>query len=474
MILSIFTLLVNFFCSLYIFTKALAIDLSKKKFFILSLFLVVLSLSVYCIGYLSYSLSNLIWILLYAVSFSIADNENKFKSLPVGIISIGILIGIRIISVMIDSALMVMIGITYDDNLSRIIVVIIEIILTYLLMKIRRIRNGFIYLNEKENLGAGLMLSGFILSIICIDFDYFDDMALTIIIIGVVISMVGLVMWVKRRITMIYKKRLESNALAHFQKQLDEKEKQIEELTRSNEFLSKIVHRDNHLMSALEHTIKQYFDTDDQAQKEQMLRQILTMSEERSQLIRSEQISSKVLPSTGIAVIDGALGDMYVKASARRINFDLIVNEPLNALVGDTISQTELQTLLCDHIKDAIIAVESADGISGRILVTAAVKENVYEISVKDNGIEFDIDTLNHIGIKRVTTHSDGSGIGFMTTFETLGKAKATLLITEYEDRQPFSKSITFLFDGNDRFLIKSYRANQLRESLTRNDITII
>lgn len=52
---------------------------------------------------------------------------------------------------------------------------------------------------------------------------------------------------------------------------------------------------------------------------------------------------------------------------------------------------------------------------------------------IYDSGIEFELETLKKLGLERITTHkkTGGSGIGFMTTFETLKECKASLIIEE-------------------------------------------
>ncbi|MBR2176436.1 MAG: HAMP domain-containing histidine kinase [Clostridia bacterium] len=345
-------------------------------------------------------------------------------------------------------------------------------------MKIKRFKNGFQFFSEKENLGIGLAVSGIIVIFSCVNTNenYISAITTAIIIIGSLISAIGLVIWIRRKITMLYRKRLESRAEVHYQAMLEEKDKYIEQLLKSNEFLSKVVHRDNHLMSALQHTIGQYLNSNDKSEKERILGEILTMAEERSKIIRKEQISSKVLPSTGVSMIDGTLGELYIKAAAHNIDFDVTVSEQLHYLVNNILSQTEIQTLLCDHIKDAIIAVESAGHISGKILVSFAMPDSIYEIAVKDNGIDFDADILQKLGNERVTTHAGlgGSGIGFVTTFETLRKVKASLIITEYKEKQPFSKSVVFRFDGQNQFILRTYRKSELLNCISRDDTVII
>ena len=123
-----------------------------------------------------------------------------------------------------------------------------------------------------------------------------------------------------------------------------------------------------------------------------------------------------------------------------------------------------------------MIAVNAEDNIHGKILVTLSVNGGNYEISIFDNGVAFETDTLAKLGTERITTHADsgGSGIGFMTTFETLRKSYASLIITEFENKTPFSKSVTFRFDGATSFIILSYRAEELRRAVNRSDVMIL
>ena len=55
-----------------------------------------------------------------------------------------------------------------------------------------------------------------------------------------------------------------------------------------------------------------------------------------------------------------------------------------------------------------------------------------------------------------------------------LHKTKGSLIITEYEQKTPFSKSIAFVFDGLNRFVISTYRKEELGNAILRDDILII
>ena len=229
-------------------------------------------------------------------------------------------------------------------------------------------------------------------------------------------------------------------------------------------------------MSNVNTSIDMYFNSDDEAYKETLLRELQTLAKERSEVINKEQLESKLLPSTGNLLIDGAINDLYIKAAAHGIDFNLTATTTVDEIIGKYISQTDLQTLLCDHIKDAIIAVDSYGESGGKILVNLSKQNDNYCIDIYDSGVAFEPDTLSKLGMERVTTHADsgGSGIGFMTTFETLKKAYASLIITEFDSTMPFTKSVAFRFDGESSFIIQSHRSEELKEKLTRDDVVIL
>ena len=360
---------------------------------------------------------------------------------------------------------------------SLIVSYFITFVLAFLLLKVKRFKKGFHFFQSDKKLGVGLLIAGilFLLQGIIYSYDYYQQSITVIIVIFLAFSIsgFGLYLWIRRSITAHYRERLQARSEEHFQELIKEKEEENAKLTKSNEFLAKVVHRDNHLMASLDSSINAYFESGNKEFKDDLLRKIQTLAKERGELINKEQRDSKLLPSTGNILIDGAIGDLYIKAIAHGIDFDLTVSETVDEIVGKYISQTELQTLICDHIKDAVIAVDAAGKDNGRILVELSVKNGDYTIAVFDNGVDFDPEILAKLGKERVTTHAEngGSGIGFMATFETLRKAHASLSITEFENKTPFSKSVSFIFNGENSFIIKSYRAEQLKAAINRDNI---
>lgn len=465
----------TFVSSSYLFFKSQNTRPSKKSIVLLLITNTVLSLFITIIYDASAQLTRILSYFFISVILSLCVKGNKTKLIEISFISISFVHILKWLSLFISSILWLLSPIS--QSIFTGIIGLLIVGLSVLFMNIRRFRKGFQFFQRDENLGLGIAISGFVFILSSIDStkDYISDIIFMIMLFGIFISGFGIYLWIRKSINTHYREKLQLKSEEHYKAMLDEKEKYLEQLLKSNQYLSKVVHRDNHLMSALDFAIGRYLETESDAEKEQILREIQILSKERGELIRKEQLESKILPSTGNLLIDSALNDMYVKAAARGINFILSVSEPVNYLVNNTISQTELQTLLCDHIKDAIIAIEHTDNANGRIMVSISMNSGIFDITVNDNGIDFEPYTLARLGIERTTTHTEsgGSGIGFMTTFKTLQNCRASLIITEYENKTPFSKSVSFRFDGENRFIISSPRKELLKKIIKRDDVVI-
>lgn len=464
---------------IYVFFKGMQTTLSiRKTLFLIFSNILTIYLTIIVQKY-NYLLARLLFIILIvSICIILSKKENLIIATFCSAISLGISYSLRMVSVFITGFLFSIVGYSDANIIIEISVAIFQLLLSVIFINIRRFSKCFRFIQNKENYGIALFISSIaiVISSTISQPDIVNKSLVFIYAIGLILSFLGLFLWIRKSITEHYRKKLQQKADEHYQNTLLEKEQQIEQLNNSNSFLSKIVHRDNHIMSSLQHTITKYKVCDNPSEKEKLMNEILTLTQERSDLIVKEQINTKVLPTMGISVIDGALSNMYIKATAHNIDFNLIINQDIHYLVNNLITQTDLETLLCDHIKDAIIAINSGEVIKGKILVTITMNDDIYEISIKDNGVDFEVDTLAKLGLERVTTHKDigGSGIGFMTTFETLKKSNASLIITEYKTKTPFSKSITFRFDGLNAFIINSYRADLLKQSINRNDIVIM
>ena len=158
------------------------------------------------------------------------------------------------------------------------------------------------------------------------------------------------------------------------------------------------------------------------------------------------------------------------------IEYD-VKNTPIVDLVNKIIPTNRLVTLIGDHLRDAIIAINSGNNKYRSIVAILGTKDKIYEFCVYDTGIEFEIDTLIKLGLEPVTTHKDngGTGIGFITTFETWKATKASLIIEEKHEMRDndYTKAVIIRFDGKNEYKIRSYRAKDILKVLKSNRITI-
>jgi len=115
--------------------------------------------------------------------------------------------------------------------------------------------------------------------------------------------------------------------------------------------------------------------------------------------------NKKPLPKTNVASIDLLFEQLQNQAISESIEFELKINCSINSFIDNTISKHNLEFLIGDHIKDAIIAIKSSNSTNHCICVSFDIIDNAYEFNIYDSGIEFGIDTLVKLGLEPVTTY---------------------------------------------------------------------
>ena len=447
---------------------------NRKLFFCVSC---GLALSIICtlLGGINNIYIKLLYIAATCIMVIIFDRDNIHFGIPSIIITYAISLCTEYLGVFLSGTLCFFVFKTSNKLLHTITACTLQLLLCVLISKIKGIKKCFSFLNKEDNFGFGVLISSyiFIFSFLLTQYDSINVNYGILLLSGSPLVLVGLILWIRSIFINHFQRKIAKRADEFTKNEIEEKNKRILQLETEVATLSKQLHRDNHLLSSLDRSVQSLCDCETDAEREQIINDLHTLYQERNELITKEQLKNKTLPSTGIAIIDASLIELYTKATADGIGFDLIVNEKLYYLVNNIISQTDLQTLLCDHVKDAIIAINAAENISGKILITIQKNEGIFEITVSDNGIPFETTTLAKLGRERITTHADngGSGIGFMTTFETLRNCKGSLIIAEFEGNPSCTKSISFVFDGLNQFIISSYRNTELKQSIRRDDI---
>ena len=347
-----------------------------------------------------------------------------------------------------------------NDFINLVLIYIIHFILLFSLFKIRRFKNGFAFfqnnlLNEYFdvlvlNISVIILFTSIILS-------HYDIFLTTSLSLGLSTFAIITFITIQRSLTLYYKHNLLVKDLDETKSELDEKNKEIEKLEKENLEFSKTSHSIAHKQRALEYKLNQLMMNTEVADELDISNRIKEVS---SEFFDNKTVSN--LPKTEINEIDDMLEFMQSECVNNNIDFELQLNGNIHHMVNTFIPKEDLQILLADHIKNSIIAINNSDNINKSILIKLGLIDDYYSLYIYDSGIEFEPNTLSILGKKPITTHADngGTGFGFMNTFDTLKKYKASLIINELNPpcKDNYTKSIVIKFDDKNEFNINSYR----------------
>lgn len=410
-------------------------------------------------------------------------------TITVTFLSMAIALSCYTLSIFVTSMIVKLPFINLDSQnpLILLVCICIELPLVRSIFKIKRFVNGFSFFKDYNKFNSfsiiGILLSG-ILIIIYSFLGIKENLILwNVGLVGFALIIIGTFIWIKRNITLDYQDRMKNRKIENLEKELKDKEKVNAELTEEIKNLTIINHKYNSRIKAAKQEIeklafafKNSSNTEFSDELSEVTKLVNDLSAEYSDKVNNVLKYSKPLPKTNVKGVDTILEHMKLEAAKNNIDFDLKVNCSVKHLIEKYISSSDLETLIGDHIKDAIIAVNHSNTTPRSICVIFDIVDNCYRFSVYDSGIDFEIDTLIHLGLDATTTHKDegGTGIGFMTTFETLDKCKASLIIDEINFKNSnFSKSVNIVFDGKHEYIVRSSRTEEIKKHDKDNRVNL-
>lgn len=365
----------------------------------------------------------------------------------------------------------------YCDIATGIGLIFIQPILIFFLFKIKRLKKGIPQFTKFASGDFGVIASVLVLlvtSLIHIDGD--SDILIIVGVSTAVIFGVALLLWWRKHITSVYLEKVHKRNVELLENMLNTQTAEIELLKKDNERLAKIIHKDNKLIPAMELAVRQTLENTDshKANSAELLSQLERLSGERKGILQSYENTDKSLPETKVPFIDALLKYMAQKCASEDVDFQVMVNADVSALIKDEISQSDLYTLVADLTENAIIATRYSE--RKKVLLGFEFENEHYRVDVFDSGIPFEPATLAKIGRTKTTTHKEngGSGIGMMTTFELMERYNASLLIDENLTNDLYCKKVCVIFDKEHKFLINSTRKKVLDLKFRRDDVTFI
>ena len=452
-------------------------NIGKSKYILCIILIIAESiLYVYLKKVLDIIISVIVICLLQVFIFKIITKSNDTNSFTAVVISNSISYILFVISGTIEFTLQQIFDLG-NVTINLIITLFLEGAIIFRIKKIKRLKNGLSFLQSKnEYIEIVVNIMAFILVLVYGLISYNNERIYKYLYFYYITLSILIVLIIQKTMVMYYKQKLIDDTMNQYQKELKEKDEKIEKLTKENYRASKINHEFYNRQKSLEYMVKNSLTNynTELGEDVDILSKIKNLTEEHSNKVSEDKILLK-LETTGIDEVDEMFTYMQQECIKNNIEFKLKINGNIYPLINNYITKSQLVTLIGDHLRDAIIAINFSNKSNKKIFVILGIKENCYELCIYDSGIEFEIQTLLKLGMEPITTHknSGGTGIGFMTTFETLKECKASLIIEEYGDNIEYTKLVKFKFDKKSEYKICSYRSDEIKKLDYSNRIKI-
>lgn len=347
-----------------------------------------------------------------------------------------------------------------DDKILLIIILGLYVIFIYRFMKIKKISKGFAFIQNNLFLDyftiSNLNISTIIIFTITL-FRNCDKSNNKLILLELSGAILVMVITIKKSFELYYKQKLLIKDLDETKEELAKTKEELAKAEKENLEASKRSHSLVHRQKALEFQISELRKSKNSKDINKIKQDVENLSKE---LYEKEVMTQ--LSKTNIELIDNMFRYMQFECYKNEIRFDLQICGNIYKMTNNVINKETLEILLADHIKNAIIAVKHSENSNKSILVKLGKIDDCYGVCIYDSGIEFKEETLKTLGKKPSSTHLDegGSGMGFLNTFDTLNKYKASLIIDEIgmPCEENYTKVIMIKFDGKNEFKVNSYR----------------
>lgn len=461
-------------------TKVLNYKIDKRYFVCIALSSILITAIYYVLDkYLDNLLKLILMYFMQLIVLKICIKDIRKNLLVSNLLSNSIVFIAFIFSLLIEMLLVNLIKIK-NSTVNFILTFIIETVILMIFFNIKRFKKGFAFLDNNVNSeytnAIVINVSVVIILAYYVFGNYYGNLTKQLLICFIVLSIIMIIIVIKT-LTLYYKQKLLAKNIEDYKAEIALKDVQIKSLSDEKYKISKLNHEFYNRQKALIHKVEEITSMNtEMADELDLSKQINDLTKEYTDKAQEIKTLDK-LPTTGIVEIDDMFKYMQSECDSKKIQFNLKINGNIYHMINNKIPQSRLVTLIGDHLRDAIIAIDFSNNTFKSILAVLGENNGVYEFCVFDTGIEFKIDTLLNLGLKPATTHKDsgGTGIGFMTTFETMKETKASLIIDEMHEMSntDYTKSVTIRFDGKNEYRIKSYRSDEIKKKMKDNRIII-
>lgn len=366
-----------------------------------------------------------------------------------------------------------MLELSSDNPMILLIAIVLESLFLYKFFKLKRFKDGITFLKDSNIIDVVGILSiifGGLSFIIYSLLGNYVEKVNEYLVLGILLILIGLISWIRKQLNLYYKDMQKNKAIFELEKELKEQKDINTNVTNDLEKISKINHRYSARISALDRWAK---DLDNSEVLTDLKSTIYNLNEEYSSEITNEFNLNNNFTKTTNSSLDNLL-DYFKKELVKNniklsFNFNINKYEELNKLI----SNSDLEILISNLINNSNTAIKYGNSKNNKILLELSCNNGIYEISVSDTGIPFEVDTLSKLGNERISTHKEtgGTGFGFITIFEILRKYNGSFIINELSNDNIFTKILTIRLDNKFQYIINSYRYNELKNSINHNII---
>ena len=408
---------------------------------------------------------------IYSVILGKLTNTKFENSIIVTIVSITISFIVTFLSA---SITLIIFGLAHKDYQNLLYILcdaFVILVLMFLLFRIKRLKNGFPFLMKSKN---SLYLNTLILTVaITIIVTYFIIISFTTYIPshhlfwGIIVFIIMLFVVLHQNFISYQTQKLQLKTLKEYEQELSDIKQKLSTALEEKQNLIKSNHEFYHRQEALNKKLDDLIIVTKSTNTE-FGEEFGDIFDRINKLSDEYKVKTHTLPNlvkSNITEIDDMLSYMQLECYKNNIDFIVKIDCDMNHIISNYISKSKLETLLGDLIRNAIIAINHSSEEFRSILVVFGIKDDSYELCIYDSGIPFEINTLLNLGLKPSSTHLNegGTGIGFITTFETINSCNASLIINESTNTQ-YTKSLEIKFDNKHEYVIVSNRKEEIMQ----------
>lgn len=468
-------------CCIYFYMKLLHLSATRKMRISFFLFAITLSvLSVYTNRYFPYA-GIPILCLLFIAFFTCQTKESFPVVVTATTLSFALSYILFTFSALAGATITFALPEKFIHDFIQPLCFTLQLLLMPIPFRFKRMKKGMPFLRKPVYSIPGTIISIIaLLSAILLSNGTYDIIYLIPIILLIIMGILIYFYW-KNNLTKTYIDKLNQKNIESLNADLLEKQQYIEELETDNRQLSKMIHKDNKLIPAMEYAVQKYIhDSNLSAENaqvgEELLKELERLAEDRKGMVIHQDKQCEKLPSSKVTGIDNLLHYMQQKAIDAGITFHVTLDCDIPDFVTNIMEENTLYTLLADLLENAIIATKYNNG--RHILLNIGMVSKDYAIHVFDSGIPFTKEVLAALGQEQITTHADdsGSGIGMMQTYEILQQYGASLFIDEFTpDMGLYTKKVSVVFNKRHQYTLYTTRDKQELGYLSqRTDLNIV